>query len=277
MPKRFDNARALQQNAVKLALKAFGVVDGAASLALRGDTTLGTIRLQEDAVIEHDARWIAGWRLEASDLTGRAVFVRGDGQLELFTANKLPLEKLFGVDLIYLNQTRGAVVMVQYKMMETEERKGRRFNTRLFTNSEAEEPEWTVPINRQFRTEIDRMISFDKDLSPEGSYRLNSGAFFFKLVKRHAATSTSGIMLSLGHLIQLIADGGTTGPKGGLRISYRALNGHYLRSDSFIELLQSGYIGTRGATTEHLQELIEATLKGGRAVVAAIQSVMERI
>jgi len=38
--------------------------------------------------------------------------------------------------------------------------------------------------------------------------------------------------------------------------------------------VRSGYIGTRGATTEHLQELIGAALAGGRAVVAAIQSAM---
>jgi hypothetical protein len=72
----------------------------------------------------------------------------------------------------------------------------------------------------------------------------------------------------------MIADGAASGPHGGLRISYRRLDGHYLRSDPFVELVRSGYIGTRDATTENLQVLIDAALNGGRAVVAAIQSVL---
>jgi len=115
------------------------------------------------------------------------------------------------------------------------------------------------------------MVRFDNDLLPSGPYRLNSGAFFFKLVKRHAMTNSSGIMISLGHLKQLLTEGVATGPRGGLRVSYQKLNGHYLRSEAFVELIRSGYIGTRGATTNHFQSLINDTLRGGRAVVAAYQ------
>jgi len=99
-PKRFDNARAMQWDAVKLALKAFGI-DKASTINLPGgDTALGSTRLQEDAVIEHDARSIPGWTLTASDMTGVATFENGNQQLEIITANKRPLEELFGVDLI---------------------------------------------------------------------------------------------------------------------------------------------------------------------------------
>lgn len=119
--------------------------------------------------------------------------------------------------------------------------------------------EWSVPINAQFQDELTRMARFDKDLAPNGPYRL-------------AATNSAGIILSLEHLNQMIAEGAASGPRDGLRISYKALDGHYLRSDPFVELVRSGYIGSRGATTEHLQELIDAALTGGRAVVAAIQT-----
>ena len=80
------------------------------------------VRLQEDAVIAHDARWLPGWRFDQSDLTGRAIFRKDDAALELFTANKLPLEELFGVDLIYLNVKRELLVLVQYKMMNVQRR-----------------------------------------------------------------------------------------------------------------------------------------------------------
>ncbi len=275
LPKQFRNARALQVDAIGLALRAFGEVDGAVAIELRADTELSGIHLREDAVVEHDARWIPGWKLADSDLTGRAVFKRGDERLEIITANKQPLEELFGVDLIYLSQNRRALVMVQYKMMEPAGKKRHRVQTAGGEFYDTEDPEWTVPIDKQFQDELARMDRFDFDLSPDGPFRLSSGAFYFKLVKRNASTKSRGIVVSRGHLEHMVNDGQAFGPKGGLRISYRTLDGHYLRGDAFVELLRSGYIGTRGATTDHLLNLIDPALKGGRAVVAAIQSRMK--
>jgi hypothetical protein len=60
----------------------------------------------EDSVIEHDARHLPGFDLVGSDITGRAVFTKDRERLEIFTANRRPLEHVFGVDLIYLNATR---------------------------------------------------------------------------------------------------------------------------------------------------------------------------
>jgi hypothetical protein len=160
-PKRFDNARALQQDAVDLALRAFGLAGGAATtVSFDGDTALARVRLREDAVIEHDARWIPGWRLAKSDLTGRALFNKENDELEVFTANKRPLEELFGVDLIYLNTTRSSLVMVQYKMMTPEPRNLRRVRPGL---SIVEDREWMIRIDRQFRSEMERMTRFDQD------------------------------------------------------------------------------------------------------------------
>jgi hypothetical protein len=276
-PTHFDNARALQQDAVALALKAFGGSDEASALALPGyDTAIATVRVLEDAAIEHDARWIPGWTLSDSDLTGRATFEKRGEKLQVFTANKRPLEELLGVDLIYLNEARGALVMVQYKMLEPEERTRRRVVTEMFEHDELGEQEWLVRIDGQFRDELERMRRFDRDLDPTGAYRLSSGAFFFKLVRRRSATKSAGILLSLGHLDHMLADGSLLGPAGGLRISYRSLDGHYMRSEPFVELVRSGYVGTRGATTEHLEALIQASLEGGKAVVAGLQSALVR-
>ncbi len=62
-----------------------------------------------------------------------------------------------------------------------------------------------------------------------------------------------------------------------MRLRERRLppDGHYLRSDPFVGLIRSGYIGTRGATTDHLQALIRASLEGGRAVVAGVQRALD--
>lgn len=77
--------------------------------------------------------------------------------------------------------------------------------------------------------------------------------------------------MSLGHLQQRHDAGDLAGPRDGLRIAYSELQGHYLRSECFVELVRSGYIGWHEATTEHLQAMIEATPSGGRSVLAAIQ------
>ena len=255
-PHRFGNAQAMQHDAVSSALKIFGVAHNPAKVTFLGqDTALETLRLYEDSIIEHDARSIRDWNFISSHITGRALFEKGGEQLEVITANKRPLEKLFGADLIYFNRTQNSIVMLQYKMMQpTEERQ-----------------EWIVRIDKQFKNELERMKRFDKDLDPNGPYRLNSGPFFIKLIKRDAKINASSIIISLGHLKQLVAVGDITGPKGGLRISYQKLDGHYLRGSSFVELVRSGYIGTRKATTDYLYALIEAILSEGHALVAAIQ------
>ncbi len=276
-PTHYEDARALQRDAVALAIKAFGgSSDEASSIMLPGEeTAIATVRVLEDAAIEHDARWIPGWRLSDSDLTGRATFEKRGAKLDVFTANKRPLEKLLGVDLIYLNEARGALVMVQYKMLEPQARGRRRIETELFDFEELDDEEWIVRIDDQFDDELARMRRFNRDLEPKGAYRLDAGAFFFKLVRRHASAKSAGILLSLGHLDHMLEDGALVGPAGGLRISYQTLDGHYLRSEPFVELVRSGYVGTRGATTDHLQALIEASLKGGNAVVAGIQRALK--
>jgi hypothetical protein len=276
-PRQFRDGVALELDAVALALKAFGTPAAEATALALGhrQTALAGARLHEDTVIEHDARWIPGWTLDSSDVTGRAVFTNDNEELHVFTANKKPLEELFGVDLIYLNETRRSIVMVQYKMMECLERKKRQVDTGFGVKSVAGDAEWVVPFDHQLLNEIERMARFDQQPSePSASYRLSSSPFFFKLVRRYGFIGSPGILLSLGHLQQLLRDGHLAGPRGGLRITYGELNGHYLRAEAFVDLIRSGYIGSYSATTDHLEALIKVTLEKGRGVVAAIQRVL---
>jgi hypothetical protein len=123
-PKRFRGNLALQEDAVQTALAAFGLADSdrAAKLELvEGKVSaLGRVGIMEDSVVEHDARSVPGYSLVESDVTGRALFKKGDEQLEVFTANRRELEHCFGVDLIYVNLTKQNVVMLQYKMLQPE-------------------------------------------------------------------------------------------------------------------------------------------------------------
>lgn len=85
-PRYYANTEAVQEDAVQTALKVFGVSpDGASQveLAAGSTTALARVGLLEDAVVEHDARYVPGYDFVSSNVTGRAVFVRGHENLEV--------------------------------------------------------------------------------------------------------------------------------------------------------------------------------------------------
>jgi hypothetical protein len=213
----------------------------------------------EDSVIEHDARHLPDYDLVKSDLTGRAVFEHAHERLEVFTANRRPLERVFGVDLIYLNTSRQNIVMLQYKMLEPS-REG------------ATDTDWLYRPDANLDSEICRMRKFTADQRPNPcEYRLNSSVFYLKLVKRNGLIKNGGIIIPIDHFEKLRLDPACRGPRNGLRVTYEALAGRYLRQNAFLDLVRSGYIGAHAATTVHLKSLVEAVLCNDKAVVAAIQ------
>lgn len=263
VPKRFKGNAALQEDAVQTALAAFGLAasDQASKVDLvEGQATaLCRVPIMEDSVVEHDARTVPGYDLIHSDVTGRALFEKDNEQLEVFTANRRDLEHCLGVDLIYVNLTKQNIVMLQYKMLEPAGKKD-------------EQVDWVYRPDSQLNTEIARMKAFSKAHAPGAKeYRLNPEIFYMKFVKRDAAITNGGIITPLGHFEQLRADRAFRGPRKGLRVSYRALSGRYLRQTPFLDLIKCGYIGAHAKTTKHLRALIEAILDGNKAVVAAIQ------
>lgn len=266
-PKHYRGMDAMQEDAVHTALRAFGLSPGdqAVSLELaRGrDTALARVNIMEDSVVEHDARTFPDYELTDSDITGRAVFEKGHERLEVFTANRRPLEKVFGVDLIYLNTTRQNIVMVQYKMLEPHARKDR-------------DNDWVYRPDANLDSEIKRMRKFGKQ-HPPGSfeYRLNPQVFYLKFVKRGGALGNAGIVLPIDHFERLRADPASKGPRGAVRVSFESLAGRYLRQGPFLDLIRAGYIGATAETTVYLKELVDAVVKGDSAVVGAIQSYRE--
>jgi len=225
------------------------------------ETTLARVRVREDAVIEHDARVVPGFSLSNSDLTGRAVFRKGNEILEIITANKRPLEEVLGVDLIYLNAVKQNVVMVQYKMLEADRQDG--------------VTDWLYRPDGQLKKELARMRLFSQAHAPGPlEYRINPQVFYLRFVRRDAVLGKSAVTIPIDHFDVLRRDRACKGPKGAFRISYETLDGRYLRQDGFLDLVQSGYIGSYARTTSDLKGLIEAVLKDDRAVVAAVQSAL---
>ena len=253
----------LQRDAVQTALGVFGLFRDikleSVILAEGQETELARVNIVEDAVVEHDARHVPGYTLADSDLTGRAVFTRGSERLVVYTANRRPLEHVFGVDLIYLNATRQNIVMLQYKMLDPT-RKG-------------DGADWIYRPDDRLELEIERMKKFQKEITPgEYEYRLNTQVFYLRFVKRDAGLKNAGITIPIDHFERLRADPESRGPRGGFRISFDSLAGRYLRQTAFLELVRSGYIGANAGTTKHLKELVRSVVHGEKSVVAAIQS-----
>jgi hypothetical protein len=256
------NANWAQEDAIQTAMDAFGMRGNAVpdEVALKQGTSSGLslmgAYLYEDNVVHADASHLPGFDAIAPDVTGRAVFQKGDERLVIYTANKLPLEKMLGVDLVYINETRGNVVMVQYKMLEEDKKaKG----------------DWYFRPDKQLRDEIARM-KIPAIQVAASDYRLSRDPFFFKFVKRKIVDdSHQSFLVSLDHLNHILASPAAKGPKGGVRMSYDALDGTYLREVDIVGLIRSGYVGTHSAETTALKTIIDAVAKGNKAVVLAWQ------
>jgi hypothetical protein len=259
-PRYFRGNAALQDDALRSAFATFGLGsrDRATRLELiRGrESSLSRVEVMEDAVIEHDARSSPGFKLVGSDLTGRAVFEKAGETLEVITANRRPLERCLGVDLIYFNKTKQNIVMLQYKMLNP-----------------LQAGDWIYRPDAQLNKEIGRMDKFLKAHAPSANeYRMNPSVFYLKFVKNNALISSGAIITPLDHFKKLRADRSMKGPRNGLRVSYKSLNGRYLRQAPFFDLIRAGYIGAYAKTTRELMSLIAAILGGNHAVVTAIQS-----
>ena len=266
-PKTFRSTASLQEDAVQTALRAFGLSkhSRAADLELfKGrETALARLDMVEDSVIEHDARSVPGYRLVQSDITGRARFERGFERLEIYTANRRRLERVFGVDLIYLNLTRKNIVMVQYKMLDR-------------TNAKESRSDWIYRPDNRLKSQMMRMQVFSKTHPLEDyEYRLNPQIFYLKFVKRGTGSRSAAIIMPIDHYKRLSSDPTSIGPRGGFRISFDGLGGRYLRQEVFLNLIRSGYIGSPSTTTDNLAALMRASVEGDMAVVAAIQSSMD--
>ncbi|WP_268036187.1 hypothetical protein [Algoriphagus sp. PAP.12] len=121
-----------QKDAVATAMTIAGIDRGRLrSWSLKSDSApesfldgLQDVYLLEDQVIANDLKSFPGYDFLKSQSHGSTVF-RDDrvNKLTVVLANRLPLEKQTGTDLIYFNETFGSFVMVQYKMMDSDDGK----------------------------------------------------------------------------------------------------------------------------------------------------------
>ena len=259
---RSDSIEWLQLDALKMALRVFGLPEDAPAVTMNlangSKTSLTKLHVHEDGVIEHDARVVPGYEFVASDVRGQATFRKGQQTLEVYTANRRKLEEAFGVDLIYLNLFHRSAVLVQYKMLEPQ-------------GSDDGPTDWVFREDKHLQKQLKTMRLFSKPRGTRDGFRLSREAFYFKFVRRHQSESSTNVLLPLGHFEEILQDEEFRTARGNIRVGYKALDGRYMRQKAFIDLLQAGYIGSDASTTEHLHALIDAVLSGDDSLIVAVQ------
>ncbi len=257
-----ESVERLQLDALRMALRTFGLPEDAPAatmnLARGSKTGLTRLNVHEDGVIEHDARIVPGYEFIDSNVRGQATFRKGHQTLEVYTANRRKLEEAFGVDLIYLNLFHRNAVLVQYKMLEPQGGK--------------EDPkDWVYRQDEHLQKQLKTMRLFSQNSATADGFRLSREAFYFKFVRRQEPENLTNVLLPLGHFEEILKDSAFRTLLGNVRVSYKGLDGRYMRQTAFIDLLQAGYIGSDVSTTEHLRTLINSVLSGDDSLVVAVQ------
>ncbi len=236
----------MQILAVNTALNIFGIPNH----------NRGKIRLLEDDVIEHDKHNLPGFDKIKPYVTGYSIHkkTKTKERLIVYMANKRPLEEMLGVDLIYINEVKGNIVMVQYKMLEGKKN-------------------CSFRVDEQLKKEIKRM-KIPKHLRQLGDYRLNSTPFFFQFVKRFTNKDKTNpnppnYIISLEHFNEILLSPEGKGPQGGALIKEDTLKKRCLHRADLVNLISSGYIGTYRLATDALKTMIQRVAEGDRAIVAA--------
>ena len=226
-------------------------------------TFIGRIRGQrtiEDRQIDHDGETMLGWLTEKTQHVSWRTFSRFGQRLLVANANREIAEQTLGVDLIYYNVTRGSLVLVQYKRLDAL-KKGFYY------------PDSDPKLAR----ELVRMRAVNRYVAQNGNsrqdYRLESAPCWIKLCPPQAyvpqtADMIPGMYLSLDHFDRLRADPKCKGPRGGTRLGYDNVP-NYLDNTMFSRLVETGFIGTSGTSTDLVYKQIVRSFNHQKALVIA--------
>jgi hypothetical protein len=223
-------------------------------------------RAHERDLIRHDAERFLDWLgVDLPQLAWR-LYVKGDQQLCIADVDTEREEIALGIDLIYYQETRSSLTMVQYKAME---RDG---------------DDWSYRPSGDGRIagQLDRMRAVDEkclqSALPGDDYRLSAAPCWIKLCRSENVIPRTdelirGMYLARAYFERLKDDPGTPcrGERGAVRFSYGTVP-RYLDNTTFAQLVADGWIGSSGTGTGLIKEQIEASRAGQREPILAFAS-----
>lgn len=217
--------------------------------------------IQEESAIQHD---LFNWDgLSGVHEAGYSRFQIGTRSLDVFYANRNYLENTTGVDLIYFNEGYNSFVLVQYKLMKENSKSG------IFIYRPDE----------QLIKELQRMDNFiqshlqENDILCHEEYRLCDDGFMLKFVPNKGIQPASnelikGMYVTRKYMHFLMSENGPEGKLGGKVINFEN-SPRYLTNSEFSNLVNRGWVGTRGVQSKALKELIQKFFENGNAVLIA--------
>lgn len=276
---------AQEQDSVQLAAEFFGVnrrkIIPTWNLAEKSNGNhhpfingLDSVRLREDAMIEHDARLFPGWMRGEEYQSNFVLFSKTNNfgqpeKLTVMSVNRSDVELRLGVDLLYYHHKFESFILVQYKRMHR-----------------MDDHDWVYypDSDSSYRKEHERMKSFEEqmkesDLNDEKSpinqlkFRLSHQPFYFKLCQSinfdpDSSEMIKGKYIPLGHWDNLLNDDCTRGARGALSIKDSKLD-RYINNTMFIDLVQGGWIGSRLVASEDIMNIVRTSLDAGRSMTVA--------
>jgi hypothetical protein len=200
------------------------------------------------------------------DIVGALLLSDGQDYLTILNCNRQPLERTLGVDLIYYNHCFDSFILVQYK--------------RMTNGSDGQQLEYRPGRDRNYATEIQRMIEADRILRESQSithdshqFRLSSRPFYFKLCEPKSTTSldagmVSGMYVPLGLWQRILKSPAVRGPRGGIVITWNNCPRRFNNTE-FTRLLRQGWIGSASGQSKLLNKIIQSVLGTNRMLVLA--------
>ncbi|MER5868305.1 hypothetical protein [Streptomyces sp. NPDC002044] len=215
----------------------------------------------EDHHIGRDAEIFLGW---IGELTGHIAwrhFRQDDQSLLIANVNRTAAEGNSGADLLYYHESRGSLILVQYKKLD-------RVGGYYYPDSD-----------RKLADELKRMQEVDAYAArlqrPTDDHRLSPDPSWIKLCPPEGLIPQANVMVpgmyfSRQHFQRLRDDPRVRDGRGGaLRFGYSNVPS-YLDNTIFTRLVETGMIGTAGAGTELVRQQIMQSVREGRLLTAGL-------
>jgi hypothetical protein len=227
----------------------------------------GGFRPSEDSMIRHDWANVIGWDAPKDTFFDARTFTSpgGRNQLTVLYANREELEHTTGADLVYIDETHNALVLLQYK--------------RLKDTAPGGGPGYRP--DEQLEKELMRMRSVRERFQdqPRGlgseAFRLHADPCYIKLcepvVDLDLGTApVPGMVIPLGLFDALHEELRGSGPKGGTCFSKKNVR-RSIGSTTLIEMVKAGWLGTNasGHVIEALSDYCDIALAEGKSVTVA--------
>ncbi|MFI6409060.1 hypothetical protein [Streptomyces sp. NPDC050548] len=215
----------------------------------------------EDHHIGHDAEMFLGWIGERTGHVAWRQFRQDDQSLLIANVNRTAVEGNSGADLLYYHQSRGSLVLVQYKKLN-------KVGGYYYPDSD-----------RKLADELKRMEDVDAYAAglrrTTDDHRLSPDPSWIKLCPPEGLIPQANIMVpgmyfSRQHFQQLRTDPRLRdGRDKALRFGYSNVPS-YLDNTMFTRLVETGMIGTAGVSTELVRQQITRSVREGRLLTAGI-------